>query len=293
MPGLFGVIGPAQGSSGSHGRRTQRSSGAWRSDDLRRFVRRDPCYLSGRARSRESCRLRGLESGSTIDSPGTSGCPRHGRGGGLTNRSRRDRRRDRQRHRRKVRGLCLRSCSGKVLPLQRPLRQGANLPAPRRLAHIFLVRSEGHSRSRTRSRPSTPSVWRSSWPAGVPSGAAHSTATSKSSSQARCSPSTRPGCRSVGAGGPPKSSKVRTPLDEARFVERFIELLRTTVNASVRQSPRLGISLTGGLDSRMVMASLEAAPDGALLHLRKHVPGQPRTSRRPRRWPRAAVRRTP
>lgn len=44
------------------------------------------------------------------------------------------------------------------------------------------------------------------------------------------------------------------------FLEGFSESLRSAVNAFVRSAPKVGISLTGGLDSRMIMASLDAPP---------------------------------
>jgi asparagine synthase (glutamine-hydrolysing) len=44
------------------------------------------------------------------------------------------------------------------------------------------------------------------------------------------------------------------------FVEGFSASLRSAVNASRRRAPAVGVSLTGGLDSRMIMASLDAAP---------------------------------
>ena len=44
------------------------------------------------------------------------------------------------------------------------------------------------------------------------------------------------------------------------FQQGFSEGLRTAVNGLARLAPKAGISLTGGLDSRMIMASLDAAP---------------------------------
>jgi asparagine synthase (glutamine-hydrolysing) len=48
------------------------------------------------------------------------------------------------------------------------------------------------------------------------------------------------------------------PDDE--FFKGFTESLRSAVDDSVARAPRAGISLTGGLDSRMIMACLDAAP---------------------------------
>ncbi len=42
------------------------------------------------------------------------------------------------------------------------------------------------------------------------------------------------------------------------FLEGFSESLRSAVDGFVRKDPKVGISLTGGLDSRMIMASLDA-----------------------------------
>ena len=44
-----------------------------------------------------------------------------------------------------------------------------------------------------------------------------------------------------------------------QFLEGFPESLRSAVNAVAGTTPKVGISLTGGLDSRMIMASLDAA----------------------------------
>jgi asparagine synthase (glutamine-hydrolysing) len=44
------------------------------------------------------------------------------------------------------------------------------------------------------------------------------------------------------------------------FVEGFSASLRSAVNASRRRVPTVGVSLTGGLDSRMIMSSLDAGP---------------------------------
>lgn len=53
------------------------------------------------------------------------------------------------------------------------------------------------------------------------------------------------------------------PVSDHEFLEGFPESLRSAVNGYVRSSPRVGISLTGGLDSRMIMASLDA-PRGSV-----------------------------
>jgi asparagine synthase (glutamine-hydrolysing) len=50
------------------------------------------------------------------------------------------------------------------------------------------------------------------------------------------------------------------PLPEGLFLDGLCERLKTSTNASVRRGPRAAISLTGGLDSRMIMASLDAGP---------------------------------
>lgn len=50
------------------------------------------------------------------------------------------------------------------------------------------------------------------------------------------------------------------PVRGKEFLEGLGEALRFAVNASVGADIRVGISLTGGLDSRMIMASLDAAP---------------------------------
>jgi asparagine synthase (glutamine-hydrolysing) len=47
-------------------------------------------------------------------------------------------------------------------------------------------------------------------------------------------------------------------VPEKEFVEGFTESLHSAVNGFVRSAPKLGISLTGGLDSRMIMACLDA-----------------------------------
>ncbi len=50
------------------------------------------------------------------------------------------------------------------------------------------------------------------------------------------------------------------PVSAAEFLESFRESLRNAVQ-SQSTAHKLGVSLTGGLDSRMVMASLDAPPD--------------------------------
>jgi asparagine synthase (glutamine-hydrolysing) len=49
-------------------------------------------------------------------------------------------------------------------------------------------------------------------------------------------------------------------LPASQFVERFTESLGSAVTAAVGRTPRAAISLTGGLDSRLIVACLEAAP---------------------------------
>jgi len=48
------------------------------------------------------------------------------------------------------------------------------------------------------------------------------------------------------------------PVTSSEFLEGFGGSLRAAVDRSVRESSSIGVSLTGGLDSRMIMASLEA-----------------------------------
>jgi asparagine synthase (glutamine-hydrolysing) len=48
------------------------------------------------------------------------------------------------------------------------------------------------------------------------------------------------------------------PVSGRDFLDGFSASLRSAVNESVRTAPQVGISLTGGLDSRMIMASLDA-----------------------------------
>lgn len=50
------------------------------------------------------------------------------------------------------------------------------------------------------------------------------------------------------------------PVSMPEFVEGFSSSLSTAVNRRLRGSGKVGVSLTGGLDSRMVMASLDAGP---------------------------------
>ena len=46
------------------------------------------------------------------------------------------------------------------------------------------------------------------------------------------------------------------PVSANDFLEGFSDAFRSAVNVHARSTPRVGISLTGGLDSRMVMACL-------------------------------------
>jgi asparagine synthase (glutamine-hydrolysing) len=48
------------------------------------------------------------------------------------------------------------------------------------------------------------------------------------------------------------------PMSSEQFLEAFAEGLRSAVDRYVRAAPKMGISVTGGLDSRMVMASVDA-----------------------------------
>jgi asparagine synthase (glutamine-hydrolysing) len=50
------------------------------------------------------------------------------------------------------------------------------------------------------------------------------------------------------------------PVSSRDFLDGFSASLRSAVNAAVQNAPAVGVSLTGGLDSRMIMASLDAAP---------------------------------
>jgi asparagine synthase (glutamine-hydrolysing) len=49
-------------------------------------------------------------------------------------------------------------------------------------------------------------------------------------------------------------------LPESQFVEEFTHSLAAAADAAVNRSPRAAVSLTGGIDSRLVLASLDAAP---------------------------------
>jgi asparagine synthase (glutamine-hydrolysing) len=49
-------------------------------------------------------------------------------------------------------------------------------------------------------------------------------------------------------------------VPERSFLPGFYGSLKSAVNDAVKRPPRVAISLTGGLDSRMIMACLEAAP---------------------------------
>lgn len=48
------------------------------------------------------------------------------------------------------------------------------------------------------------------------------------------------------------------PVSEGEFLDGLSASLQTAVNTAARTAPRVAISLTGGLDSRMIMASLDA-----------------------------------
>jgi asparagine synthase (glutamine-hydrolysing) len=52
-------------------------------------------------------------------------------------------------------------------------------------------------------------------------------------------------------------------VSEGEFLEGFPASLRSVVNAFAKATPPVGVSLTGGLDSRMIMASLDA-PAGSV-----------------------------
>lgn len=52
-------------------------------------------------------------------------------------------------------------------------------------------------------------------------------------------------------------------ISPAEFLDGFSHRLSTAVNRSLRGFARVGVSLTGGFDSRMLMASLDAAPGEA------------------------------
>jgi asparagine synthase (glutamine-hydrolysing) len=51
-----------------------------------------------------------------------------------------------------------------------------------------------------------------------------------------------------------------TPMDENTFTERLLATVRAIVPRYFREKGRVGMSLTGGLDSRMIMACLNCAP---------------------------------
>ena len=50
------------------------------------------------------------------------------------------------------------------------------------------------------------------------------------------------------------------PVSGQEFLETFSTSLQSAVTAATRKTPSAGMSLTGGLDSRMIMASLDAEP---------------------------------
>jgi asparagine synthase (glutamine-hydrolysing) len=58
----------------------------------------------------------------------------------------------------------------------------------------------------------------------------------------------------------PSRLEALKPAAGPEFLDGFSTSLRAAVTAATRNTPRVGMSLTGGLDSRMIMASLEAAP---------------------------------
>jgi asparagine synthase (glutamine-hydrolysing) len=57
-----------------------------------------------------------------------------------------------------------------------------------------------------------------------------------------------------------KAWEEQDPLPEAEFTERFIGLFPETARKYLSSRRRVGFSLTGGLDSRMVMAGIDPAP---------------------------------
>jgi asparagine synthase (glutamine-hydrolysing) len=59
----------------------------------------------------------------------------------------------------------------------------------------------------------------------------------------------------------PQDLEELQPVSAAEFLESFRESLRNAVRSSPSTARKLGVSLTGGLDSRMVIASLDAPPD--------------------------------
>jgi asparagine synthase (glutamine-hydrolysing) len=61
----------------------------------------------------------------------------------------------------------------------------------------------------------------------------------------------------------PEDLETLEPVSGSEFLEGFADSLRRAVTCGVKHASRTGISLTGGLDSRMVMASLDA-PDGSV-----------------------------
>ena len=56
------------------------------------------------------------------------------------------------------------------------------------------------------------------------------------------------------------------PLEEAEFVRRFVETCRARVAQQLNSAPIVGLSITGGLDSRMVMACLPDAGTPAVAY---------------------------
>jgi asparagine synthase (glutamine-hydrolysing) len=61
----------------------------------------------------------------------------------------------------------------------------------------------------------------------------------------------------------PEQLEGRDQVPAAQFLEGFKESLRAAVEEAVSRLPKVAISLTGGLDSRMIMASLDA-PAGSV-----------------------------
>ena len=54
--------------------------------------------------------------------------------------------------------------------------------------------------------------------------------------------------------------EAQVPLSEVEFTSRFVEMLPKVIHKYISSRETLGISLTGGLDSRMVMACLYSSP---------------------------------
>jgi asparagine synthase (glutamine-hydrolysing) len=58
----------------------------------------------------------------------------------------------------------------------------------------------------------------------------------------------------------PREWEAASPLDENAFTAKLSETVKSIIPRYFREKGRLGLSLTGGLDSRMVMACLNPAP---------------------------------